>query len=507
MIRGKPSARILLVALALGWGMDLLFYGKALGISAPLFVLLLMVALFGLGRLEGVRPVRRNLWLLAPLMFFASMVFVRANPFVTFLNVVGSLALLGLIAHFYAAGHPQQLGLIGYPIVLLRTGGNALVRPAPLVSTSMNLEAARQRGSRNLLPVIRGLLLALPVLVIFTGLLASADLVFADYLEDLFSLEILPDLLELLWRGIIVLGAAWFLGGGLAYALGRSRASGDQDALEKGLDRLAQVISLGFIEVATLLISVNLLFLVFVWIQFAYLFGGQANITVEGYTYAEYARRGFFELVAVSVLTLGLILGLRWLARRETRRQAQIFNGLSSLMVGLVLVILASGFQRLRLYEAAYGYTQLRVYSHVFMVWLAAAFVWFLVTLWRRPDRFAVGAFVAALGFLVTLNAINPDAFIAGQNLARYQVTGKLDAYYLTRLSEDAVPKLVLAIDQVTGDEREVLSGHLRYRLERMETSTRWPSWPSFHLARRRAYDLLARNRARMERATSLTAE
>ncbi|GAJ17628.1 unnamed protein product, partial [marine sediment metagenome] len=209
MIRGKPSARILLVALALGWGVDLLFYGKALGISAPLFVLLLMVALSGLGWLERVRPVRRNLWLLAPLMFFASMVFVRANPFVTFLNVVGSLALLGLIAHFYAAGHPQQLGLIGYPIVLLRTGGNALVRPAPLVSTSVNLEAARQRGSRNLVPVIRGLLLALPVLVIFTGLLASADLVFANYLEDFFSLEILPDLLELLWRGIIVLGAAW----------------------------------------------------------------------------------------------------------------------------------------------------------------------------------------------------------------------------------------------------------------------------------------------------------
>jgi len=495
MIRIKTPIHILLIALALGWSVDLLFYGKALGISAPLFVLLLMVALFGLGWLEGMQPARRNLWLLAPLIFFASMVFVRANPFVTFLNAVASLALLGFIAHFYAAGHPQRLGLIGYPIVLLRTAGNALVRPAPLVSASVDVGAARQRGSRNLLPVIRGLLLALPVLVIFTLLLASADLIFADYLKDLFSLEILPDLLELLWRGIIVLGSAWFLAGGLAYALSRSQALDDQGALEKVFGSLAQVMRLGFIEVATVLILVDLLFLVFVWIQFAYLFGGRANITLEGYTYAEYARRGFFELVAVSVLTLGLILSLRWLTRRETPRQVRIFNGLSSLMVGLVLVILASAFQRLRLYEAAYGYTQLRLYSHVFMVWLAVAFVWFLVTLWRWPDRFAIGAFVAALGFLVTLNAINPDAFIARQNLARYQVTGKLDAYYLTKLSEDAVPALVLAIEQVTGDEREVLSGYLRYRLERMETSARWRSWPSFHLARRRAYELLAKNR------------
>ena len=60
---------------------------------------------------------------------------------------------------------------------------------------------------------------------------------------------------------------------------------------------MVRAISLGLIEVATLLISVDLLFLVFVWIQFAYLFGGQANITLEGYTYAEYARRGFFELL------------------------------------------------------------------------------------------------------------------------------------------------------------------------------------------------------------------
>jgi hypothetical protein len=196
-------------------------------------------------------------------------------------------------------------------------------------------------------------------------------------------------------------------------------------------------------------------------------------------------------LLTVSVLTLGLILGLHRLVRCETGRQKRTFNGLSSLMVGLVLVILASAFQRLLLYEAAYGYTQLRLYSHVFMVWLAVTFVWFLVALWLRPDRFAIGAFLAILGFVLTLNIINPDALIAERNLARYQTTGKLDVHYLTTLSEDVVPALVLAMDQVTGDEREVLSSHLRSRLERMEENTRWQNWPSLHLARWRAYELL----------------
>ena len=491
MTRIKLPSFTLLVALALGWSVDLFFYGKALGISVPLFVLFLTIALFGLSWLEGVRPAWCNLWLLVPLIFFATMVFVRANPFVTLLNVGVSLVLLGLIAHFYAAGQVERLGLVGYPIVLLLTMANALTQPPPLMSASVTLKAAREQGSRNLLPVMRGCLLALPVLAIFTCFLASADLIFADYLEDILHLEFLSDLLELLWRGVIILGAAWVLAGGLAYALSRGRMSANENALEKALGSLAQAISLGFIEVTTVLISVNLLFLVFVWIQFTYLFGGQANVTVEGYTYAEYARRGFFELLAVSVLTLGLILGLHRLVRCETGRQKRTFNGLSSLMVGLVLVILASAFQRLLLYEAAYGYTQLRLYSHVFMVWLAVTFVWFLVALWLRPDRFAIGAFLAILGFVLTLNAINPDALIAERNLARYQATGKLDVHYLTTLSEDVVPALVLAMDQVTGDEREVLSNHLRSRLERMEENTRWQNWPSLHLARWQAYELL----------------
>jgi hypothetical protein len=489
MIHTNRPSFFLLVALALGWSVDLLFYGKALGISALIFVILVIVALFGLGRLEEVRPAWRNLWLLAPLIFFAAMVFVRANQFVTFLNVAASLALLGLIAHFYAAGWLERLGIFGYPIVLLWTVGKSLGRAAPLVSASVDKETARER-SRGLLPVVWGLLLALPVLVVFISLLASADLVFADYVERFLRLDFLRDLPELLWRAAIILGAAWFLAGGLAYAL--SHASDDESVLEKGLRNMGPASTLGFTEAATVLTSVDILFLFFVWIQFTYLFGGQGNIKVNGYTYAEYARRGFFELVAVSLLTMGLILGLHWLARRQAGWQERTFNALSSLMVALVLVILASAFQRLLLYEAAYGYTQLRLYSYIFMVWLAATFVWLLVTLWLRPGRFAIGAFVAALGFLVTLNAINPDAFIAERNLARYWDIGKLDVSYLTTLSEDAVPVLVPAACQLAGDRQRTLHIHLLERLERMEEDARWwQGWPSFHLARWRAYDLL----------------
>jgi hypothetical protein len=126
------------------------------------------------------------------------------------------------------------------------------------------------------------------------------------------------------------------------------------------------------------------------------------------------------------------------------------------------------------------------------MVWLAATFVWFLVMLWYRPGHFVIGAFVAALGFLITLNAINPDAFIAEQNLARYWETDKLDVSYLTGLSDDAVPVLVAASNQLAGDRQRTLRQNLRRRLKRKEEDAYWwQSWPSFHLSRQRAYELL----------------
>lgn len=501
------SARILLVALALGVGYDLFFHSHAPGLSVPLFVLLLLGALFALGRSTGVPPVRRNLWLLAPLLFLAGMVAVRANPFLTFLNVAATLALLGLVAHYYAAGRPEQLGLLGYPLTWLRVGANALFQAVPVVAGALSRREAPER--RDLWPVVRGLLLALPVLSIFACLLASADLVFRRYLGDLVQWHFWRDLLG---HAFAILGVAWLLAGGLAYSLARGREEGPglldrmlnsvagairsdaegEDGLERLLAALGRVLSIGMLEASIVLVPVGLLFAAFVGIQVTYLFGGEANITAQGYTYAEYARRGFAELVIVAVLTLALILGLQWLTRRQSPRQQLAFNGLGSLLVALVLVMLASAFQRLRLYEQAYGFTETRLYVYVFMAWLAVALAWFLVTLWRLPKRFAIGALAASLGFLITLNLINPDAFIAQQNLARYQASGKLDAAYLTTLSEDAAPVLIAAVGQVTGEEQRVLQKHLREWGVMVEHDSSRLDWRSFNVARWRGYRLVA---------------
>ena len=510
--------RIFWLALLLGWGFDVLFYGKQIGLSLVLFVLLILGVLWEVGRREGQRPLRHNLWLILPLIFFALMSMIRANEFLTFFNVVAVLVLLSYVAFFYAAGRVSALSLLGAVLLPARVAGDSVIKAAPVVSATMQSQSWGN-GRRQILPILRGILLALPVLIIFTALLASADLVFADYIDKTFGLDFWPDA-EWFWRAFLIMMVGWLLAGGLVIAISRQDQDDERSWLEKGLQTLPQTFSLGFVETMTVLLLVNLLFVTFTAVQFVYLFGGESNINIEGYTYADYARRGFFELVMVAVLSLMLILGLNWLTRRDNKKQIKQFNGLATLLIGLVMIMLFSAFRRMQIYETTFGSTELRLYVLIFIGWLGLLLGWFILTLWQRPDRFAIGVIACAIGFFVTVNLINPDAFIVQRNMALYEKTGYLDIYYLIGLSDDAVPGLVKALPLLEDDPQqacqkmdaygsrimaglddaycqdetmvETLQHNLNGRYTRMETDTSWRRWQSLHLSRMNAYKQLA---------------
>ena len=322
----RAPLRLVQTAVFLGILADWLFYGKPLGISLLLFVALVVGGLWWNGRTETISPTKQNLWLLLPLFFFASMAALRTNSTLTTLNVLAVLCLLAYLAFFYAAGRVANLNLVGYILLPLRVFGRSLALSAPVIRPTVQEMRKDGNGRTRLLPLLRGLLLALPVLLVFTMLLSSADLIFADYVDQLFSLDIFNHLGEWIWRGILILLMSVLFAGGLALALTRRADDEEQSDLERGLATLPNHFSIGFIETSTILVLVNMLFAAFVGIQFTYLFGGAANVTEAGYTFADYARRGFFELLTVAILTMLLVLGLNWLSRRENKGQIRLFN-------------------------------------------------------------------------------------------------------------------------------------------------------------------------------------
>jgi hypothetical protein len=218
--------------------------------------------------------------------------------------------------------------------------------------------------------------------------------------------------------------------------------------------RRPESLSLGIVEAGIVLGLLDLLFLAFVAVQLRYLFGGHAGLRVAGLTYAEYARRGFFELVAVAALVIPVVLLADALARPR-----RVFRALTVVLVVLLAVVMASAVERMRLYTDAYGLTELRLYTLAFMLWLAAVVVWMLATVLRdRHSWFMPGALVAGFATVALLNVVNPDALIARTNLDRHLEDGKeLDSYYLWGLSADATPTIASRLDELDPDFRPEL--------------------------------------------------
>ena len=303
-------------------------------------------------------------------------------------------------------------------------------------------------------------MIALPLLLLFGILLGSADPIFGEYLGQLGRLFEIENFEELMPHLMLIAILGWAACGAIVYAatqntyLPATPESAAQSAPAANADPFADLpaqdatpsapAGLGMIEAGIVLGSVDLLFGAFVGIQFAYFFGGRVNVAADALTYAEYARRGFFELVAVAALTLGLALALDLLTVRNTPTQHAIFRVLAVIVVALTGIMLLSAWQRMSLYEHEYGFTHLRLYTHLFMLWMGVLFGFFLLSLFRvREHIFSLGVLVCLIGYLVTLNLVNPDYTIAERNVARYQEGYPLDVITLDWLSADMIPALV----------------------------------------------------------------
>ncbi len=472
-----------LVAFALGLAVQFLFYGRPVGISFPMWALLCVLALAVCCRLEQMRPAPVGWGLAALLVLLASLVAVRSEPLSVFLEVVLTLALFGVWLRLFRRGGLLRFGWLDYALALVWTPVESWFRPWGVLGEAW-ARAAGARGQRSrALAVSRGLLLALPLILIFTGLLSAADVIFSDYVRQFLHWLGLDRIAELVARLAVALVSGLFFLGAVAVGL-RQRAEGRY----VGEDRPLIVPFLGSTEALVVLGSVDLLFASFVALQFTYLFGGQANVTASGYTYAEYARRGFGELVLVSILALGMILALTSLTRREQAKTRCWFNTLSVGVVLLVGVILASALMRLLLYEEAYGFTRLRTYTHIAILWMGVLFVAFAALLLvNRLRQFSTAVAAAVVGFAISLNVINVDAFVVQRNAARMSQTGKLDTAYLASLSEDALPALVrLAISAPPSYQSGLLAQLACRRAELQESSTDL-DWPSYRWSRGRA--------------------
>ncbi len=512
-----------LIALGVAVSFDQFFWDKPWGINFFLFILLVVIGGLIPLWLEKTSMPWASYGLLIPMAGFALMTFFRAEALTNVMNVLITLGTLVLFFTTLLNGDWLMFSLQEYVINLFKfiincfSGGilffkkvnqepddfAAQSKENALKTEAGTDEPAEKRKTRKFLPYIKGFLLAVPILLLLTLLLASADPVFERRIQSLSTWFNLDDMGENIVRFFIIVMLGYVLLSVYYFGFVESRKLKKTESSKPYVSPF-----LGFIESSIVIGSVNLLFMSFVILQFTYLFGGETNISIEGFTYSEYAVRGFFELVAVVIITIAMFYGLALLTKRKTNTQRWAFSGLGFLLVGLTAVILASAFKRLSLYEAAYGFTRLRTMTHISMVWIGLLLLAIVILeVSRKMERLAFVLICLIFSFGVTVNLVNIDQYIVKENIGRVLSTTEntpdteLDTNYLYSLSYDSIPPLVSffsdpALPKHIHDE---IGGILACRLATLDDSEKLP-WYSTHFSRSKAMSLLEKNAGDLER-------
>ena len=476
------AARAIVLAIFAGLAGQLLFVGQRGGINVLVWVGLVLLGALVVRR-PGARLDRLDLWLPWSALVFAAFIALRdeAMLFLFDLPAAGALTLASVVA---LGGYPLTRRSAG---AVARAGAMAIVVAsigAGFLGTGVRPLASRLalRDSPLLGAVVRGLLLAVPLLLIFLALFSAADAVFDAQLRAITRFGIDAD--ELITRLLFAFLAGWVFAGTLAatWLVQRPLAAAADEAAASGW-------RIGRVEALVVLVLLNVVFALFVAVQAAYLFGGLDTLAVSGLTYADYARRGFFELVAVAAL-VGLVILV------VGRRVAQPGWAVRLAAIALALLtgaILVSAAYRMSLYQAAYGWTELRFYVLAAILWLAVCLVAAIVALASARTGWLLRAALAA-GLLVAIgaNAIAPQAFVTARNVERTidpslvaegGWTG-LDVEYISWLGADAVPVLVQAHDRLPLAERAEVERVLRGWANELRGQSATGGWPSWNLSR-----------------------
>ncbi|QIB68662.1 DUF4173 domain-containing protein [Aminipila butyrica] len=317
------------------------------------------------------------------------------------------------------------------------------------------------RHSRNALYMAAGVVIFLPLMVFVISQLSQADAAFEEMLAQMMALLSWNTLLTHLMQFVIGMPVAAYLFGSIyGNATGRNIEAMNRQSIERFNTSISFAPK---ITVYTVMALFNLIYLAFFLSQTAYFLSAFQNLLPETFTYAEYARRGFFELCKVSAVNGLLIMLANAFIRKGDRgpggyRMPMLLRVQTGLLAILTMGLIATALRKMVLYISFYGLTQLRVYTSWFMVLLFFAFA---VALIRQIKSFNSSR-ILLIGFMVGFMVLaygNVDGNIAKYNIENYE-SGKLESIdyaALFRLSDGAAVYLDRWYDKTEDEEAKKL--------------------------------------------------
>lgn len=471
------------IAFLLAMFYERFFMGKASGVSIPIFYIMFMGFFLWSNRDKVEFKKNIRLTTIIPTLLIAVNYSIHSNSILNLFNGIMLLILVTVstVLIRYENAKWDNLNSVENAFIRgIKSIFDNFCKPFMFIKGSISKKNKKEVSSTKK-NILRGVFISIPLLFVILVLLTSADMVFSNYITNFSSIfenisigKIISHLFVIIIVFIIIFSYIWSF----------------KYSYDEGINN-KKVMEWEPVTILTVIFMLNIVYLLFSIVQFSYLYGGGNKFIPQEFTYAEYARKGFFELVAVTIINFTILLSSMKFIKRGNKTLNSISNLLLTTLVAFTINMLFSAHYKMSLYEKTYGFTYLRIFVHIFMLMLFILFIVALMGIWNRRMPLNKVLIVIILGMFILLNYINVDKVIAEKNIEIYYKTQKIDVKYLKNLSYDAIPEILKLKD----DSNKEIAREINSYLEdlKKELSVDY-SWYEFNYSKYKARKIIEQN-------------
>lgn len=387
------------------------------GISVPLFIIIEFLCLF------FIIPNKKRLFLFIPIFI------ISLNSFISASDVWKTPNFFVITALFIALFTEFDLKKDSLAFFAKITEG--VILPFAFLSLPYKwLTEIKGNSSPILKRVLIGIAAAIPCTIILTVALSGADAVFSIKTGNM-----LTSIFETLNFHTIYIILCGILAGGFLFGTACRSFYNAPTPDECKKSATGDIIIINIILFAVLFV-----YTLFVIIQFKYLFAGAA--LPDGLSYTNYARKGFFELLALTGINIAVILTVVKLTKNHTGKWGILTKIFCHYLTFVTVILLISSFYRMHLYTNSDGLTRLRFFVMIFLIFEAVGLIVTFIYVAKPQFNIFLVYTIIALSCYTVLNILPSDNIIAKNQINLYLNNNRTDLDYIFTLSLDAAPAM-----------------------------------------------------------------
>jgi len=475
---------------------SILFYEKRLGVSVILFVITAIFIFIQILEKQGKVKNKKAYILAIPIILLSSTYFIFNNIFFSTINIL-AISFLFAIMLIIALLEEQKLSKMVGKIFFMVFGPFDYIEKAVkiIIRNLFNIKNEDDKDKnmqkrRIIKQILIGAVIAIPILIIVISLLTSADIIFENTLSNISYFIIsninMEAIVTLILRIAIIIILFIYL---VAFILNLIKKESLFNEKEETIQNEIKdnKINIEGITLNTILTLLNVVYLIFTFTQSIYLI---EQITRSGaLNYAEYARTGFFQLMAVSAINFAIIF-ITNLNKKEVSKANKKYTMVMNILLAIfTIIILISSMVRMNLYEQKYGYTFLRLMVYFVQITELILIIPTIAYIINKKVKIIKSYMIILICAYIVINFLNIDKIIARKNIDRYfnsQELEEIDYQYLQEnLSVDAISEMIRLLNAKDDIIRKSMNNYFYELKEKIEEQK--VNWQEFNILEEKA--------------------